>query len=62
MLQYHTEVHKVEKWLAIYGLDLAKYLSHLESDKESNGLELWLLSLASDRPFNIVMEDSVFNW
>ncbi len=61
VLRYHPEVHMVEKWLAICGLDLAKYLSHLESDKESNGLELWLLSLASDRPFNVVMEDRVFS-
>ena len=61
VLRYHPEVHIIEKWLAIRGLNLAEYLSHLESDKACNGLELWLLSLTSDRPFNVVMEDRVFS-
>ena len=47
----------IEKWLAVRGLDLAEYLSHLESDS----LELWLLSLASDHPINVVMDDRVFS-
>ena len=51
----------IEKWLAVRGLDLEEYLSHLESDRVSNGLELWLLSLASDHPINVVMDDSVFD-
>ena len=52
----------IEKWLAIRGLDLSEYLSHLEGDKESDGLELWLLSLASDHPINVIMDDSFFDW
>ena len=50
----------IKKWLAMRGLDLEEYLSHLESDRASNGLELWLLSLASDHPINVVIDDRVF--
>ncbi len=50
----------IKKWLAVRGLDLAEFLSHLESDRESNSLELWLLSLASDHPINVVMDNRVF--
>ncbi len=61
MLCFSHDVHMIEKWLAVRGLDLEECLSHLESDRVSNGLELWLLSLASDHPINVVMDDSVFD-
>ncbi len=62
VLRFSQEVHMIEKWLAVRGLDLVEYLSHLEGNKESDGLELWLLSLASDHPINMVMNNSFFNW
>ncbi len=40
---------------------MLEYLSHLEGDKESDGLDLWLLSLASDHPINVIMDDRVFS-
>ncbi len=60
VLHFSHDVHMIEKWLAVRGLDLAEFLSYLESNRESDGLELWLLSLASDCPINVVMDDRVF--
>ncbi len=60
VLHFSCDVHMIKKWLAVRGLDLEEYPSHLESNRESNGLELWLLSLASDYPINVVMDDRVF--
>lgn len=40
ILHYNTDVHIIEKWLALHGLDLAEYLTHLQSDRDSDGLEL----------------------
>ena len=50
VLHYSLDVHMIKKWLALWGLELAEYLSHLQTEKDSDGLELWLISLASDRP------------
>ena len=61
VLHYSSDVHMIEKWLALRGLELAEYLSHLQTEKDSDGLELWLVSLASGRPINVVMEDHVFS-
>ena len=60
VLCFSCDIHMIKKWLAVRGLDLPEYLSHLESDRGSDSLELWLLSLASDHPINIVMEDRMF--
>ena len=34
---------------------------HLESDCSSDGLELWLMSIGMNTPFNVVMDDCVYS-
>ncbi len=55
------EVHMVEKWLAIRGLDLESYVQHLAEGGTSDSLELWAASRAMNHPITVVMESNVFS-
>ncbi len=56
---YALEIHMIKKWLGVCRLNLEDYLVHLESDHSSDGLELWLMSIGMDTPFNVIMDDCV---
>ena len=58
---YASDVHMIEKWLAVCGLTLQDYLLHLKGQGTSDGLELWLTSMGMDTPFNVVLEDVVWS-
>ena len=47
----------IKKWLAVHGLTLADYIEHLRSGGTSDGLKVWLLSMATDILVNIFQED-----
>ena len=53
-------VPMIEKWLAIWGLNLQEYLGILGSNGASDGLEVWAASLVINQPLNVVMADSVW--
>ncbi len=55
------EVHMLEKWLAVRGLDLGSYVQHLADGGTSDGLELWAASRAMNCPITVVMESNVFS-
>ncbi len=61
MLEYHSDLHMMEKWLAVQDLDLETYAVHLSSCRLSDGLELWLASQAMNRPITMIMEDTVIS-
>ncbi len=50
----------IEKWLAIWGLNLQEYLGILGNNGASDGLEVWAASLAMNQPLNVIMADSVW--
>ncbi len=43
------------------GLDLSEYLAHLASGSSSDGLELWIASVAMSRLLNVVLESVVWS-
>ncbi len=47
-------------WLASCGLVLDDYVSHMLESGHSDGLELWLLCVASDINVSIVQEDHIW--
>ncbi len=49
----------IEKWLAVHGLTLVDYIEHLLLGGTTDGLEVWLLSMATNTPVNIFQEDRV---
>ena len=56
-----TNVPMIEKWLAVCGLTLADYLTHLRNGGTLDGLELWAFSLAINKPITIIQESSVWS-
>ena len=58
---YCSEVPMIEKWLVVRGLTLADYISHLWEGRTSDGLELWMASLAMNTPINVFMEHEAFS-
>ncbi len=46
-----------EKWLVVRGLTLSDYISHLRGSGKSDGLELWLSSMATNCPVNVFNKD-----
>ncbi len=53
-------VPMIEKWLMVCGLSLDEYFKILGDGGSSDGLEVWVTSLALDKAVNFVMEDSVW--
>ncbi len=43
------------------GLDFDDYVSHLSAEGIVDGLEAWLVSVATNTPLNIVLEDTVWS-
>ncbi len=61
MFEHCSDLHMMEKWLAVHDLDLETYAVHLTSGGTSDGLEVWLTSRAMNRPIMVIMEDTVIS-
>ncbi len=61
MFDFHSDLHMIEKWLAVRDLDLETYAVHLLSGGSSDGLEVWLASRAMNRLITVIMEDTVIS-
>ncbi len=61
LIHHSLDMHMAEKWLVMQGLDLSECLTHLEGDGQCDGLELWLIFMAMNKPINVVMEDAVWS-
>ncbi len=48
-------------WLAIHGLSVEEYIALLEQQRDSDGLEVWAVSIALGQPINVIFEDAVWS-
>ncbi len=58
---HQANLPPIFNWLASCGLILDDYVSHMLDSGHSDGLELWLLCVASDINVNIVQEDHIWS-
>ena len=61
MHQYKSSLNPVHRWLEVQGLDFDDYVSHLLAGGIVDGLEAWLVSVATNTLLNIVLEDTVWS-
>ena len=59
--QYKSNVQIISSWLAVRGLTIEEYVTILEQGCESDGLEVWIASVALGQPLNIIFESSVWS-
>ena len=51
----------ISSWLAIRGLTIKEYVMILEQGYESDGLEVWIASVALGQPLNVIFESTVWS-
>ncbi len=51
----------MEKWLAVWDLDLETYAVYLTSGETSDCLEVWLASRVMNKLITVIMEDTVLS-
>ena len=59
--QYAVDLPPIGNWLALQGLPLDDYCSHLLAGRAADGLEVWIASRAMSQPYNIVFEQTVWS-
>ena len=59
--QFESDLPMILSWLAIHGLSVEEYIALLEQQRDSDGLEVWAVSIALGQPINVIFEDAVWS-
>ncbi len=59
--QFESDVQIISSWLAVRGLTIEEYVAILEQGHDSDGLEVWIASVALGQPLNMIFESTVWS-